>query len=814
MLKNYLKIAFRNIVKHKGYSFLNVTGLALGMAICILILLFVRDELSYDSFHEHSDRLYRLEAQFLASDGSVRGAFCSLAPSFAPHLENEFPEMEHVVRIYGPGNTRVGTGDNNFIEERFFFAEEDIFEIFTIPLVKGNPQTALKNPGNLVISETMAGKYFGAANPMGKQMKIDGSNLMQITGVMKDTPKNSHVHFDFLASYTSLRGRYGQGEKDYFLGSRNFSDNVTQMYMRLSENADAKEITSRLPGFIDKTLGIKKDESGRVVKYSQSARIFLRKATDIHLHSHTRNELEPNGDIRFVALFTLIAIFILIIACINFINLSTARAAKRAREIGVRKVLGANRQVLTGQFLSESMLISLAALVLALLIAAVLLPFFNAFSGHESTFAALVNPTGLLILMGVLLVSGLTAGFYPAIYLSAFDPTAIIRGELTKGIRGALLRKVLVVFQFAISTVLIISVGVVYKQMRYLKNADLGFNRENIILISADSDIRRNWPEVKQGLLKNPDILAATASKRAPSGRLQDAPGFSTEVNGEIINSPFSMPHNRVEHDFFKTYGMKIIAGRDFSIEHPTDTAEAYIINETAVRRLGWKKPEDAVNAPMTPAGGTKGRIIGVVRDFNYESLHHEIRPMLTYIVPRQMNTVSVRVSGDNIQKTLHYIQKLWDRFQPGLPISYSFLDDRLNALYSNEARMMEMFGYFSILAVFVAGLGLFGLASFAAEQRTREMGIRKVMGASFSHIVFLLSRDFTKWVLAANVIAWPAAYYAMNAWLNNFAYRAGTGWFVFVFAAVLTMVIALFTVSFQSIKSALTNPVEVLNTV
>jgi putative ABC transport system permease protein len=811
MFNNYVKVAFRNIMKYRGFSSINILGLAIGMAVCLLILLFVRNEFSFDRFHQHRDRIYRAEAHFLAPDGSVRGAFCSLGPSWVTHLENEFPEMEHVVRMYGPGNTRISVGTNHFTEERLFFAEEDIFEVFSISMVKGDPKTALKNPGNVVISKTMAIKYFGNQDPMGKQVKVDNRFLLQVTGVMKDFPSNSHIHPDFLASYISLKGLFGQGESDYFHGSRNFGDNVAHTYIRLSIQADPEELSSRFPGFIDKTLGIRTDESGRVVRYSQSAKIFLRKVTDIHLHSHTRNELEPNSDIRYVKLFTLIAIFILVIACINFMNLSTARAAKRAREIGIRKVVGASRKLLSAQFLNESLIMAILAMVLALIICWLLLPSFSAFSGHTLTFNSIVNGPGLLIIFMIILASGLVAGLYPAIFLSAFRPTTILRGELTRGSGGAILRKILVVFQFAISTALIISVGVVFKQMQYLKNADLGFNSEDLILVSANNDIRKNWLEVKNSLLKNPHILSATASKRAPSGRLMDAPGFSVEINGEIIKSNFHMPHNRVEHDFFKTYGMKIVAGRDFSVKFPTDASEAYIINETGARRLGFQDPKEAVGIPITAIGHSRGKIIGVVADFNYESLHNRIVPMITYIKPSQMNTVSVRVAKGNVKETINHLQKVWDRFNPGYSINYSYLDDRLQALYKNESRMMEMFSYFSILAILVACLGLFGLSSFTTEQRTKEIGIRKVLGASVTHIIFLLSRNFTKWVLVANIIACPLAYFAMRTWLGNFAYKISIGWTIFVISAIVTLLISLLTVSYQAVKSALSNPVEAL---
>jgi putative ABC transport system permease protein len=815
MLKNYLKIALRNIGRHKGYSFINIAGLAIGMAVCILIVMFVRDELSYDTYHEHKDRIYRIERRWFAADGSVRGALCSVAPSFVPLLEEEFPEMEHVVRLLGSGDTLLTFGENNFVEERLYFAEQDIFEVFTIPMIKGNPETALKNPNSIVLSKSMVRKYFGDEDPMGKVMKVGSSGEdYQVTGVMKDVPENSHLHFDFLASFITLKGRYTyyKDESDYFFGSTNFSDNVTYTYLRLARDADSRQVAGRLPGFIDRHLPTYESESGDIFYPSRWNNLMLRKVTDIHLRSHTSNELEPNSDIRYVTLFTLIAVFILIIACINFMNLSTARAVKRAREVGLRKVVGANRRLLTTQFLGESLLIALLAMALALVLVAILLPYFSAFSGHELRFGLLMNSVGILILVTVFLITGLAAGLYPAVYLSAYKPATILRGELTRGLRGAIMRKVMVVFQFAISAALIISVAVVFKQMRFLQNANLGFQRENIVLVPSDPVVLPNWREIKNELLKNPRILAATLSKRAPSGRLLDDPGFLIEINGEMVDSPFSMPHNRVEHDFFKTYGMKIVAGRDFSVDYPTDENEAFILNETAVRRLGLKSPEEAVGLPIeTRAPDLSGRVIGVVADFNYESLHHEIVPMITYIRLNQTNTMSLRIAAGDIRETIAYVQEVWGRFHPGYPVSYTFLDDRLNALYRNEERMMEMFGYFSLLAIFIACLGLFGLASFTTEQRTKEIGVRKVLGATVSKIIILLSKEFGKWVLVANIIAWPVAYFAMNKWLDNFAYRVNLGWTVFVLTAVLTSLIALLTVGYQSLKAAVANPADSL---
>ena len=808
MLSNYLKVAWRNIIRKKGFSFINITGLAIGMTVCLLILLFVQYELSYDTYHKNAEDLYRLERQWLSADGSVRGHIASLAPSFVIFLEKEFPEIENAVRLYPVDTTLVSVGDTHYVEKRFYFAEEDIFDVFSIPLIKGDPKTALAKPDGLVISESMAKKYFRDENPIGKQMKFDQTYLFQVTGVMEDTPSNTHVHFDFLAPYLALKGLQGSGERDYFHGTRNFTDNVTFAYVRFAPGTDSGAVKAKIPDFMDRVLGTRKDKDGNIVPASKGNTILLQKVTDIHLRSHTSKELEANGDIRYVNLFTIIALFVLIIACINFMNLSTARATQRAREVGLRKVVGANRRQLTAQFLGESLMVALMAIILALVLVAILLPAFNAFTNRDISFGLLLNPVGLLTVLGVFFLTGIVSGFYPALYLSAFRPATILRGELTQGTRGALMRKVLVVFQFAISVALIVGVGVVYKQMRFLQNADLGFERENIVMLRADQTIKQNWLEFKQQLTSSPHILFATLSKRAPTGRLLDSPGFRTEVNGQKLTNPFSMPHNRVEYDFFKTYGMEIIAGRDFSIEYPTDANKAFVLNETAVRRLGLERPEDAVGMSMlTFAPFLNGNVIGVVKDFNYESMHHEIIPIITYIQPLQANTVSIRIASGRTREALSDAEVVWKRFNPEYPFQYDFLDDRIAEQYRNEERMMQMFGYFSLLAIFIACLGLFGLASFMAEKRTKEIGIRKVLGASLANIMVLLSKEFTLLVLVGNIIAWPLAYFAMHGWLNNFAYKTGIGWIVFVLAGLLTFMISLLTVSYQAIRAALTDP-------
>jgi putative ABC transport system permease protein len=649
---------------------------------------------------------------------------------------------------------------------------------------------------------------------MDRILVLPSRNNMEfrVTGVMEDVPRLSHIHFDFLASYITLKGLSGSGDADYFHGTRNFSDNVTSVYARLAARNGGPAFQAKIPAFLDRHFPAQKDDQGRLNKVSELMTLHVQKVKDIHLYAHTRSDFEPAGDIGTVRLFTAIALFLLAIACVNFVNLSTARGVKRAREIGLRKVVGAARRTLAAQFLGESFLITLLALLLAIGLVVLALPAFGRFVGHPFGAGAIFSPAGLGLLLAGFLLTGLAAGGYPAFYLAAFRPSTILRGELTRGKGGAALRKSLVVFQFAISIALIFSVTVIARQTRFLRTADIGYARDNIICVPVEPAVSRRWTDMKAALLREPAILAATLSKRAPAGRLLDSPGFWAEVDGNRIQSAFAMPHNRVEQDFLRTYGMTLVAGRDFSEDIPTDAAEAFILNETAVRRLGFKNPEAAVGASFgTFAPNRNGRVIGVVRDFNYESMRQAIVPIVSYIAPNQANTMSLRIAPGSLAKVVRHVQTVFDSIHPAGSVKYDFLSERLAALYRGEERSMKMFFFFSLLAVAVGCLGLFGLASFSAERRVKEIGVRKILGASAPAIARLLSREFVKWVAFANLIAWPAAYFAAKQWLQGFAYRVPVGIVPFVLSASLALVIALITVSYQAVRAALADPVKAL---
>ncbi|MFO7732722.1 MAG: ABC transporter permease, partial [Candidatus Aminicenantes bacterium] len=712
MFKNYLVTSWRNILRSKGFSFLNIAGLAVGLAVCLLIMIYVRAETSYDAYHEHVDRIYRIQNAWLNADGSIQGEFATLAPSYANLLRNDFPEIERLARTWNRSGTIVKAGDKTFTEERFFFAEPEIFDILTLPFVQGDPATALDDVGAIVLSRTTARRYFGSDDPMGRGLVLPSSNNLEfrVTGVMEDVPPNSHIHFDLLASYITLKGFSGSGDADYFHGTRNFSDNVTAVFVRLAAPHGGPAFQAKMPDFLDRHFPAREDAQGRLVKASESRTLHVQKVKDIHLYAHTRSDFEPAGDIRTVRLFTAVALFILAIACVNFINLSTARGVKRAKEVGLRKVIGAARRTLAVQFLGESFLITFFALLLAAGLVLLALPAFGRFVGHPFGAGSLLSPAGLGLLLAGFLVTATAAGIYPALYLASFRPSTILRGELTKGKGGAALRKSLVVLQFAISIALIFSVTVIIRQTRFLRTADLGYARDNIICVPVEQAVSRRWTDMKAALLREPAILSAALSKRAPAGRLLDSPGFWAEVDGARVQSAFGMPHNRVEHDFFRTYGMTLVAGRDFDERIPSDAAEAFVLNETAVRRLGFKSPEAALGAAFgTFAPNRTGRVIGVVRDFNYESLHQPIVPIVTYIAPNQANTLSLRIAAGSLGKVVRHVQSVFDSIHPAGPVNYDFLSERLAALYRSEERAMRMFFFFSLLAVGVGCLGLFG---------------------------------------------------------------------------------------------------------
>ncbi|MFB3133916.1 MAG: ABC transporter permease [Rhodothermales bacterium] len=799
MLKNYFKISLRNLKKQKGYSFINITGLAVGMACCLLIALFVRDELSYDRYHDHADRVFRISRAWYDEAGQPTLQFAMISPAIGPTLEEEMPEVRHAVRL-GQFGSLVSYEDQHFREPRFFFAEAALFELFTIPFVQGDASTALTEPYTVVLTEAMAEKYFGADDPIGKVLRLNDTFDLRVTGVVENAPTNTHFHYDFLASFATLTAQPWAAGWATTWGS----NNSFPTYVLLEEGADPAALEAKFPAFLDRHY---------VLHHGASSKIFLQPVSEIHLHSHLDAELEPNGNVTYVYLFTAIALFILLIACFNFMNLATARATKRAREVGLRKVLGAERKQLVGQFLGESTLLTLVALVFAAMLAELFLPAFNTLAGKELQLFGNDVPFVLLGLAGIALFTGLVAGCYPAFFLSAFQPAVVLKNA-TGGAWRSRVRTALVVTQFAISIVLIVGVGIIVKQLNYVQTKSLGFDEDQIVIVRTTRAMRQDFEAFRTRLLEHPGVLAVTASEAVPSGQLRNSINVQADVGGQI--KPFdSLPLLAVDHDFTKTYGMDIVAGRAFSKDIASDSTQAFVLNESAVRRLGWASAEEAVGKffmlESENLRDRRGQVIGVVKDFHFESLHERVTPLVMYIRPALYWRAAIKIAAADMPETLGFLEARWQEYVPEAPLSYSFIDQRFAQLYQAEERFGKVVSYFAALAIMIACLGLFGLASFAAEQRTKEVGVRKVLGASVGGIVLLLSKDFTRVVLIAFLVACPLAYLAMNQWLDTFAYRIGISWWIFLGAGLATLAIALATVSYQAIRVALADPVKAL---
>ena len=792
MLKNYLKIAIRNIFKNKIYSFINIAGLAIGLAGFILISILIKNELSYENFHKKADRIYRVvEIQNQKGIGKLNVAV-TMGP-LSPALKDYFPGIESSARLKPVLSVFCKIGTEGFYEDGLSFADPSVFDIFNIPFVNGNPETALETPQSLVISETIAHKYFNNLNPLGKTITLSsstGNSDFIVTGVIKDYPKNSHIFFNMLGSYKFI--------ENSFSWLKSWETNTLATYILLNKGINYKEVEKKFPDFL----------KANVPKENQSdLQMYLQPLKDIHLYStnityqtYSRNE----GSAETVYLFSIIAFFILLIACINFMNLATARSTKRIKEIGMRKVLGSSRKKLIYQFIGEAVFISLIALVLSIFIVEITFPLFKSIFEDRIIFNYTGSAMFFLELIGITLLVGIVSGSYPAVFLSKFQPAQSLKGGLPSKNKGSFLRKVLVILQFSIAVILMICTGIVTNQMSFIRNKNLGFNKEHIIYLPIRSkDTKEKIDLLKTELRKNPQIIDAAAG----SG-LAGASGSEGDVTIAGTNGQTSlmMRYSYVDPDYIKTMQMKIVEGRNFSPLHSTDSTSSVIINEAAVKKFGWKNPlgKQFDGKPLLT-------VIGVVKDFNFFSLHSEIGPLMMSIQPDQFNYLLIRIKPGNIPETVNYIESTWRRIVPGKPFDFSFLDKYFDDIYKTDRQTGEMFGFFSFLAIFIACLGLFGLASYTVEQRTKEIGVRKVLGASIGSVIFLLSKDFLKLVLAAAIAAVPVSYYLMNNWLQDFAYKIKISWWMFAAAAAIALTIAIVTTIFHALKAATSNPIKSL---
>ncbi len=796
MFSNYLRIAVRNLLKQKGYSLLNVVGLAIGIACCVLILLFVRHELSFDNFHERADQIYRLNMG-TGNAGQSTNANSSYLQGIG--IRDELPEVREVVRFrkMGWGEKRVfARNEQRFYEERFFFADSNIFEVFSFPLLKGDASTVLDAPYQIVISNSMTKKYFAGENPVGQSINLDAYNNgeflpYQITGIFADVPANSHIQFDFLASFSSQvddMERLGWGMESVYT------------YVTLNEGVDIVQLEAKMAEIVDRRVGPDPWYS-----------LHLQPLQDIHLNAGLRAEPTPAGDMAYVYIFSSVAAFILLLACINFMNLATARSARRAREVGMRKVLGAFRGQLIKQFLGEALLLSLIAAVLAVLLLYLMIPILNQMLEQPLVISMLNIGEVALGILGIALLSGLIAGSYPAFVLSAFRPSETVKGNrFMPNSWASRLRRGLVVFQFSISIVLMICTAVIFQQLDYIRTKNLGFAREQLLVSPINDQIRERFEGMKSFVLSHPDIQALTTSEQVPA---RAGNGASFRIEG--MEEPLGLTRLFVDHDFNSTYDLDILFGRDFSEAFAEDEEEAFIISNSLFTGLGFDHPDSLLGKQVHMRHGGQtypGRIVGITEDFHLFSFRNAIPAVVLKIMPpAKMNFVSLRVTAENVGPVLAHLEKAWAQFAPDYPFEYSFLDDDFAQLHKADTRMGNVFRYFAALAIIVACLGLLGLATFTAEQRTREIGVRKVLGASGKQILILLSREFTQWVMIAVVIAWPLAYWLMTLWLADFQHRITPGLLVFLLPAAVALLLAILTISFQTIRAIFTNPVEAL---
>jgi putative ABC transport system permease protein len=798
MFKNYLKIAWRNIIRHKGYSFINIFGLAIGIACCILIMVWVQNELSFDRFNIKADRIYRLYNE-LTLNSQTRTAPVTSAP-VAPALRQSFPEVESAVRISSFGNTTVKYGEREFREDAVYLADNSIFDIFSLPMIHGDPKSALVTAYSAVITEKTARRYFGVENPLGKLLKFGDGHNYAITGVIKNVPANSHLNFDILCSFSSWISENKQEAEMW--GRISF---VT--YVLMVPGTDVKQFTAKMERLVDEKIG------NDLKKVGGSLKLYLQPLTGIHLHSNFEMDFSNIGDIKTVYLFSGIALFILLIACINFINLATARFANRALEVGLKKTLGASRSSLVRQFLGETFFVTFLAVVLACLFAALALPLLSSVSGQEFSAAIFLQPLYLLSFILFAVLVGVVAGSYPAFFLSSFDPVQTLKGKLKAGAASSLFRRILVVGQFTISIVLIIGTLIIFEQLRFIRNKNLGFNKEQVLVLTIPQNKNISPAAVREEIASIPGV--------AHAGLAAEVPGMGFRMTnfipeGRTEKEALLMQSMEIDDQFLPALEIKIVRGRNFLPDMKTDPAEAWLINETAAAQLGWKDPiGKSISRSIRAANGQRNtiskRIVGVVKDFHTLSLHQKIEPLVIANTPENFAFLSLRISAKNIQEIISRLKLKWQRLFPNTAFNSFFLDESFGQMYQTEERFNKIFTSFAILAILISCLGLFGLAAFMTEKRTKEVGIRKVLGASIFRIVFLLSNEFSKWVLIANIIAWPLAYYFMNRWLQTFAYRATIGVGIFLFSGLAALVIALLTVGYQSVKAARANPVDSL---
>jgi predicted permease len=780
MLKNYLKIAFRNFKKHKVYSFINISGLAVGMACCMLIMLWVQDELNYERFQKQLDKIFCVVQWNPSRDANQFGG--SIPAPLIPHLKKNYPEIKHSTRYKASGRRLFSYKGNHFFEDGGAFADPELFNIFTFKLVRNDPQKALRDFNSIVLTRNMAERYFGSEDPLGKVLTLENKFDFQVAAIIEDIPRNSSIRFDYLVRFENF-GRFDQVEMDNWGRYENYKG-----FLILNAHINHQSFSKKIADLY------------KVVYPNNKAKLSLYPYKDLRLYG-----LNNDGTLKFVLVFSVIAFLVLLIACINFVNLTTAQSGKKSKEIGLRKVIGANRALIRRQIYSESLLMVTIAFILAILISLALLPALNTLSGKTLSFSDTVNSGMLTAMFAIALITAGISGTYPAFYLSRFSPVKVMKSGFSTG-STSLLRKLLVMAQFSISIILIISTLLIGRQMNYIQNKELGFDKEHLIHINLLGNLKERFDTVKSELLRNPSINNVTVATSLPNNAANNAGGLDWE--GKPADVRGAMNFISVEKDYFKTVGIEFIEGRTFRTTPSNSELREFIINEKALETMHI---ENHVGKSFKMWDRAPGRIIGIVRNVHNASLHQEIRPVFYVQFPYFYNYLLINIRKENIQATIDYIRGVCKKLNPNYPFEFHFLDEDVDQAYQKERQIYKILAYFTILAMLLSCLGLFGLSLFMGEQRTKEIGIRKTLGATISSIVGLMSKNFLFLVVISNIIAWPAAYFIMRQWLQNFVYRIDFGISIFILSALAGLLIAFFSISFQAVRAARSNPVDAL---
>jgi putative ABC transport system permease protein len=795
MLKNYFKIAWRNLLKKKIYSFINITGLGMGMACCALIFMFVKDELSYDNYHEKGDRIYRVIHGY--KGGSLDEFWVWNNAPIGPALKLEFPEIEKVVQFSGRTDILLKNKDKSFQENGVFYMDSTVFDVFSWELLQGDPKKALTDPYSIVLTESTARKYFGNENPMGRSLdgfdEESGKGEYTVTGIMADVPSNSHFRFNVLLSMSTF-----YKSRPEIFDMWGYADFYT--YFLVNDNFNKAAFEQKIPDFLNR----------RGADDNPDYMIAIEPLKDVYLNSPASRQPGETASMANIYIFSIIGIFILVIAMINFMNLSTARSLERAKEVGIRKSIGAERQSLIFQFLGESLIIVFLAVIVSIIFVTLALPAMTDLTGKAFILQNLFTWQSILIFLGITILIGLLAGSYPAFILSSFKAVSILKGINKSDTRGVNMKKALVVFQFSLSIALMAGTMIVYSQMNHIMDKDLGFDKERMLVLdyNYDEEVNIKMEAIKAEMKSNPAITSAAFSRSVPGSFFPNAYTEIQGIDGEMIGR--GQPIFQVGMDFIAHYDLELVAGRTYSRDYPSDLNGAIVINEAAARQYGYTNPTEIIGKKFDQ-WGREGEVIGVVKDFNYISLHRNIEPLTLPLVPEASRYLSLKVKSENLSQRIAEVENIWKELAPHRPFLYSFLDEDFNKQYESDLRFRKIFTTFSIFALIIACLGLLGLATYTAEQRTKEIGIRKVLGADVSGIVTLLSKDFIRLVLVAIIIATPLSWYAMNRWLEGFAYKVEVSWWIYPLAGILAIIIALLTISSQAIKAALMDPVKSL---